>query len=260
MNGGARDPVLAVTQLRVVRDRRPVLGGVDLVACAGEVLALIGPNGAGKSTLLSAVIGRLPYTGAIRLGDADAAALDPRARARRVAWVPQRSGLRASMRVANVVAAGRYARQGWLARLSQSDAAAVAQAMRLADCADLAERPFDRLSCGEQQRVLVARALAGEAPLLLLDEPTAGLDPRHALGLLALVRRLAGEGRAVVVVLHHLDEAERCADRVALLAGGIITAEGSPAAVLADGPLRAAYGIVPVPNGALGLRLAEDLR
>ncbi len=249
-------PPLVVSDLHIVRAGRPVLAGIHLLAAHGEVLALIGPNGAGKSSLLGAVIGRVPHAGTIRLGGVYTQHLDARQRARRLAYVPQRSALRASLSVAAVVAAGRFARQGWLARISAADRAAVDTALVRTDCAGLAERAFDQLSFGEQQRVLLARALATDAPLLLLDEPAAGLDPAHALALLALVRSLADEGRAVVIVLHQLDQVARCADRVALLHGGRLLACGSPDEVLAAGPLRTAYGVEPVPGGALGLRLA----
>ena len=249
-------PLLVVSDLAILRDGRPVLSGVNLSAAPGEVLALIGPNGAGKSSLLGAAIGRVSYQGTIHLGGVDARHLDARERARHIAYVPQRSALRASLPVVAVVAAGRFARQGWLARVSAADRAAVDAALHRADCAQLAERLFDRLSFGEQQRVLLARALATGAPLLLLDEPAAGLDPAHALALLALVRGLADEGRAVVIVLHQLDQVARCADRVALLHGGRLLACDTPDVVLSVGPLRTAYGVEPVPGGALGLRLA----
>jgi iron complex transport system ATP-binding protein len=249
--------LLTFAGVGVRRAGRVVLDGVDLAVSGGEVVALIGPNGAGKSTLLLAALGRLAHAGSLRAGDAEVAALEPRERARRMGYVPQRGGLRAPLTVTQVVAAGRFARGGMLAGIGAADRAAVARALAEADAAVLAERRFDQLSCGEQQRVLLARALATEAPLLLLDEPTAGLDPGHALALLALLRRVAAAGRGVLVALHHLDEVARVADRVALLQGGRLVLVGTPAEVLSAGPLRAAYGVEPVPGGGLGLRLAE---
>lgn len=243
--------------LSVERDGKPVITEVTLTVAAGEVVALIGANGAGKSTLLLAALGRLAYSGSICLADDEVRDLTSRARAQRLAYVPQRSGLRSSLNVAQVVAAGRFARSGPLARLSPGDQAAVLRALNEADVSGLAQRRFDHLSCGEQQRVLLARAVASEAPLLLLDEPTAGLDPRHALELLALLRRLAGAGRGLLVALHHLDEVAQVADRVALLHDGRLLALGPPGEVLTAGPLRAAYGVEPLSGGGFAVRLME---
>lgn len=248
---------LVFAAVGVMREKRSVVTGVDVTVAAGEVVALIGPNGAGKSTLLLAALGRLEYGGSIRIAGDEVRDLDPRARAMRLAYVPQRGALRAPLSVTQVVAAGRFARGGTLARLGADDQAAVQRALVDADVVALAARRFDQLSCGEQQRVLVARALASEAPVILLDEPTAGLDPGHALALLALLRRLAAVGRGIMVALHHLDEVARVADRVALVYGGRLAAVGAPAEVLAAGPLRAAYGVEPVIGGGLGLRLME---
>jgi len=246
---------LVFSAVSIERDRRAVLTGIDLTLVTGEVLALIGPNGAGKSTLLLAALGRLPYRGSIRVAGAEVSALNARTRAQRLGYVPQRGGLHAPLSVVQVVAAGRFSRGGMLARLSSVDQRAIADALREADVQALAERRFDQLSCGEQQRVLLARALATEAPVLLLDEPTAGLDPGHALALLGLLRRIAASGRAVIVALHHLDEVAHVADRVVLVHGGRAAVVGSPAEVLTEPWLRAAYGVEPVPGTGLGLRL-----
>ena len=156
---------------------RQVLRNVALDASPGEVLALLGPNGAGKSTLLKALAGLLPYEGTVMLGDAESDSLSPRARARRVSYVPQRSLLRSALSVEEVVALGRYVHGGSFGGLSKDDREAIEHAMETAHADVLRGRIFTQLSVGEQQRVLLARALASDAPILLLDEPTAGVDP-----------------------------------------------------------------------------------
>ncbi len=248
---------LVIEDLTVALGARPVLNGVSLLARAGAVTALLGPNGAGKSTLLRAVLGLVPARGRIALAGQDLAALDARARARRVAYVPQRSALDSGLSVAEVVAHGRYAHRGALAGLSRADRAAIDAALVASDALTLAARPFDRLSVGEQQRVLLARALATGAEAILFDEPTSALDIGHALALTALMRRLAGDGRVVVVVLHQLDEVRRVADHAVLVHDGRVLAAGDPDAVLAAGPLRTAYGVEPVRQDGFGYRLVD---
>ncbi|MCK6490563.1 MAG: ABC transporter ATP-binding protein [Planctomycetes bacterium] len=249
-------PRLRIEGLCVQRDRRLVVDGASLALDAGEVVALVGPNGAGKSTLLKAALALVPaQAGRVLLDGADLLAMPARLRARRVAYVPQRSRLSAPMSVENVVGTGRFAQGGPLARRSAADQAAIAAALAAADAGHLAARPFNALSGGEQQRVLIARALATGAGTLLLDEPTAGLDIAHALALVALLRRLAGEGRAVLAVLHDLDEVRRAADRAVLLVAGRVRAEGPPAALFAGDALAEAFGVEAVPGAACGFRL-----
>ncbi|MBA3845526.1 MAG: ABC transporter ATP-binding protein, partial [Planctomycetes bacterium] len=144
---------------------------------------------------------------------------------------------------------GRYAHHGALAGLSQADHVAIDAALEASDASALAARAFDRLSVGEQQRVLLARALATGAEAILFDEPTSALDIGHALAFMALMRRLAADGRVVVVVLHQLDEVRRVADHAVLLHDGRVLAAGAPADVLAAGPLRTAYGVEPDGSG-----------
>jgi iron complex transport system ATP-binding protein len=252
------EPALAVRGLAVSRDGRAILSGIDLQADRGAVLAVVGPNGAGKSTLLKVLAGLLPYEGQVLLEGGDAAALDRRARARRVAYVPQHSALDAALPVRAVVAQGRFAHgEAWRGP-SRADEDAIERALALTDAARLADRPFNRLSYGERRLVLLARALATGAKLLLLDEPTAALDVRHALDLLSVLRRLAGDGACVVVVLHQLQEAVSHCDRALLLAEGRTVAAGPAAEVISAGPVRRVYGVELVPAAHFGYRLPGD--
>ena len=248
--------VLTISHVTVRRAAVTVLHDVSLVVAAGEILAVIGPNGAGKSTALKAVLGLIPHDGVVCVEGEPVASMSPRERARCLAYVPQRSqlagGMSVGMDVRNVVALGRFAHLGDMARLSARDAAAIDRALERCSITAFAERPFTQLSVGEQQRVLLARALATQAPVLLLDEPTAALDVGHALELLELLRSLAREGKAIVVVLHDLDQVARLADRVCLLDKGQVRACGPVAEVFTAAHLAAVFGVAPVIGGAMG--------
>lgn len=237
------------------RPGRPVLRGVDLQAPAGQTTALLGPNGAGKSTLLKAILGLVPSEGRIRLGQRPITALSATERAKTVAYVPQRSQLTAPLSVERVVELGRFAHRGVLQGATARDRDAVAGALRDAGVEALRDRAFPELSGGEQQRVLLARALATEAPVLLLDEPTSALDVRQRLLMHGVLARLRAEGRTVLVVLHDLDEARAHADRAVLLQAGRVAAEGPVDEVVAAGPVGAVYGVELVEGGGLGWRL-----
>jgi iron complex transport system ATP-binding protein len=249
------EPVLAVRALSVKREGRLILADVSFTAEAGSVLAVVGPNGAGKSTLLKVLAGLLPYRGEVRLEGADAALLGRRARARRVAYVPQHSALDAALPVHAVVAQGRFAHRDLLGGASIGDAQAIERALKLTDATRLHDRSFNKLSYGERRLVLLARALATGAGLLLLDEPTAALDVRHALDLLSVLRRLASEGACVVVVLHQLQEAVSQCDRALLLAEGRPVACGPVADVIAAEHIRRVYDVELVPGAHFGYRL-----
>jgi iron complex transport system ATP-binding protein len=249
---------LTISNLTVNRGSKRVVEDLSFAVPAGTVTALIGPNGAGKSTVLKAVMGLLPaVAGTVTWQGGDLLKLSRMRRAQLAAYVPQRSLLACAMSVVNVVAMGRFAHQDGLARLGEADRAAVDAALRQTDASHLAQRPFNQLSCGESQRVLLARALASGARVILMDEPTSSLDVGHALAALRLLRDLAAEGRALVVVLHHLDEVRQCADRAVLMHRGQAIAGGASDEVLAAGPLREAFGVEPVAGGALGFRLDE---
>lgn len=246
--------MLTVSQLTVLRDTCPVVDRLDVTVASGEVVALLGPNGAGKSTALRAMLGLLPFQGTVTVEGRDVRTLDARQRARHLGYVPQRSQLTAAMDVRNVVALGRFAHQGLLARLSDADRVAVDAALVRTDAAHLAGRLFTQLSVGEQQRVLLARALCSGAGVILLDEPTAALDVGHALALLDLLRELAAQGHALVVVLHDLDQVVKVADRALLLHQGRTVASGAVAEVLTAEHLLPVFGVEPVAGGAWGFR------
>ncbi|MCB9604716.1 MAG: ABC transporter ATP-binding protein [Polyangiales bacterium] len=245
--------LLRARALEVRRSGRLVLGGVDVDVRRGELLAVLGPNGAGKSTLLRALAGLLASTGTLELGERSLREVPDRERARAIAFVPQRSGLMSPFAGAEVVAQGRYALGG-----ARPDAKEVVAAIERVGAGPLAHRPFTALSVGEQQRILLARALATDAPILVLDEPTAPLDVGQALATFGLLRSLAAEGRALVAAVHGLDDARRFADRVLVLEGGRPRAEGEPREVLADPLLRPLYGVTIAEDAAPRFDRVED--
>jgi len=222
---------------------RAVVHGVCATVERGEWVALIGPNGAGKTTLLRAVAGLLPHDGRVSLLGSDAAHLDRRERARLLAVVPQAPETPPWLTVAEYVLMGRTPHLGPLAREGAADREAAARALDRLDLAAFAERQLGTLSGGEQQRAVVARALAQEAPIVLLDEPTAALDIGHqqqALELLDALRE--DDGLTLVAAMHDLTLAAQYADRVLLLSDGRIVADGTPAAVLTETALAEHYG------------------
>ena len=243
--------------LTVQRGPRTVLDALSFDVHGGEVLAVLGPNGAGKTTLLRALAGLCPHLGAIHLGPDRLDALAPEQRARRVTFVPQESELRAALAVREVVALGRYARSTF-ARSASADAAEVARALAATDVEALADRPFTDLSSGEKKRVLIARALATDAPILLLDEPTATLDVEHALRLFALLADVAKGGRTVIVVLHQLEQALEFAHTALLLERGAQVARGPVREVITAEHVRAVYRVSLIPGGAPGFRLLGE--
>ena len=237
--------MLETQSLCVSYGKRLALEGVSLCVQRGEILGVIGPNGAGKSTLIRALSGVLPIAGGkVYLGGEDIACLSPSQRARRLAVVPQARNLPPAFTVYESVLIGRTPHLGWLGQAGAADHARVRSALEAVQLVDLSDRRVGELSGGEQQRVLLARALAQDTPVLLLDEPTTHLDLQHQSGLLNLVRSLATERRlAVLMALHDLNLAALYADRVALLVGGKIEAIGSPQEVLTAAGLTEAFGV-----------------
>jgi iron complex transport system ATP-binding protein len=225
---------------------RTILHEVTVSVAPGELTALIGPNGAGKSTLLRVIAGLVELSGgSIRLLGADVEAIraDAALRARLVAYLPQDRTVHWPLKVRHIVALGRLSHRRSGPEGDAADTSAIDEAMRRMSVADLAGRPIDRLSGGEKARVLIARALAQQAPVLLADEPAAGLDPGHQLELYAMLRDLAREGRTIIVAMHDLSAAVRFADRAILLDSGRLVAAGPPADVLSPANLATAYGI-----------------
>lgn len=236
--------ILAADNLRAGYGAADTLHGVSLHARAGEVVGLIGPNGAGKSTLLSVLAGlRAPKAGQLTLGGRPLGSLVPRVRAREVAYLPQSPDCHWPLAVEQVVALGRLPQRSPWSASSAADREAVAAAMRRMEVEALAERRFTELSGGEKMRVLLARAICGAPRLLLADEPVDGLDPAHQLEVMGLLRELAADGRAVVVVLHDLVLASRFCDRLVLLKEGRVLAVGKPREVLTEENCAQGYGI-----------------
>lgn len=222
---------------------REVLRQIQLGVRPGECVALLGPNGSGKSTLLKALVRGLPrWQGEVRICGAELATARPHEIARQVALVPQEETARFAFRVADVVAMGRLCRSDGLFDTPE-DREKSRKAMERADCAHLADRPYTELSGGERQRVLIARALAQESPVLLLDEPTSHLDPAHQVEVAELVRSLSREGVTSIAAVHDLNLAARIADRGILLRRGEIVLDEAMTTLQKSPLLDEVYGV-----------------
>jgi len=235
--------MLKIQNLSVNYAARQVLKNINLEVKKGETLALLGPNGSGKSTLLRTISGILPFTqGAISLAEHPLSSLSPAERARWISVVPQNATLPPAFTAWETVLLGRTPYINFLGQISARDEAIAHAALEKVDALCLSERYMGELSGGEQQRVLLARALAQAAPILLLDEPTTYLDLQHQMSLLNLVHKLAhDEDLTVVIALHDLNLAARYADRIALLVDGQIKALGTAKQVLRADVIADAY-------------------
>lgn len=237
------DAVLQIQDLSLHVAQRQLQSGISLSVAAGERLALIGPNGVGKSTLLKTVLGLLPYQqGHILVNGQELQTLNELERAGLIAYVPQQSHIEFPVPVQDVVSWARYAYNGF-ARLSVDDREIVKRCLAEFGLTAVAERNVQTLSGGEQRRVLLARAAASQAPLILCDEPTAHLDMKHMLGLDDALSRLCNNGRAVLMVLHDLRDAERFADQVLLMGSNQVHGPGNLAALLDAQLVQDVYGV-----------------
>lgn len=235
--------MLRIQDLQASFGNQSVLQGIELRLKRGEVLGLIGPNGSGKTSLLRCISGVHPsWKGELSLNDKDVQTFSGRERAQQFAVVPQNAHLPPAFTVWESVSIGRTPHLDWLGRLGEKDKARIDWALNVTELDALKERRVSELSGGEQQRTLLARALAQEAAVLLLDEPTAHLDLHHQVAFLSLIKRLVSVDKlAVLIALHDLNLASIYADRLILLASGRIRASGAPHEVLTTENLQSVY-------------------
>lgn len=234
---------LAVENLHASLGAARIIRGVSLRVEGSRFVGLIGPNGVGKTTLIRAVAGLIPFAGSVTLDGNPVSALSPRSRARAMSYLAQGAGSHWPLEVSRLIALGRLPHLEPFHRASAADEAAIARAIALAGVAEFIGRDVLTLSGGERARVLLARALAVEAPLLLVDEPVSALDPYHQIRIMEVLRAYADEGRTVVAVLHDLSLAARYCDRLILLDNGQVKADGAPGDVLTPQNLRDTYRI-----------------
>ncbi len=235
--------VLSVKNLRASLARKPVLHDVHFEAKPGEFIGLIGPNGAGKTTLLRTLLNLIDVQGVLQLDGNDLRKMKAVERARSIAYLPQERDVAWPVSVQMLVSLGRSALKPAFAGLDAQDEALIEAAMQRMDVASFRARPVSELSGGERARVLIARVLAQDTPLILADEPVGGLDPAHQLGLMQTFVRLAKEGRTVIASLHDLGLAAQHCTRLIVLDKGRIVADGEPEAVLTSALLERVYGI-----------------
>ena len=243
MNGD-RPEAISARKLYYEVDAETLLDGVTMHAGRGQLVGLIGPNGAGKTTLLRAVSGILGYRdGTVRLEGADLESLSSREIAAGLALVPQIAPYTHGFTSIELVLMGRYPHLGRFQIEGKEDDRIARDAMRLTETEQFADRTLDTLSGGERQRVFVSRALAQQPRVLLLDEPTSNLDVLHQLKVFDLVRRLVDDGLTAIAAIHDLNMAARYCDRLLLLSGGRVIAEGTPEEVLTPTTIESAFGV-----------------
>ena len=235
--------MIRISHLSAGYGEKTVLQDLTFSIEPGSVTTLVGPNGCGKTTLLRALTGQLSQTaGEISLCGRELSSYNRKELARTVALLPQTRNT-PDLTVEALVEHGRYPHLGFSRRLSEKDRQIVARAMEQTDVAHLARLPLGELSGGQQQRAYIAMALAQDAQIIALDEPTAHLDLQHQFELLELVRRLQAAGKTVVLVLHDLDHALRCSDRLVLLQQGRLVQWGTPRALLDSGALEQVFQV-----------------
>lgn len=235
--------MITFQSLTVRRKRQIILDDISGHFPAGQLTGIIGPNGAGKSTLARALLGLMRYEGRVALQGQDIAGLSPTQLALRIAYLPQGQILHWPLSVERLVSLGRLPHLAPLSTLNPADSLAIEQAMERTGVLAMRGRDATQLSGGERARVLLARALASEAPALIVDEPLASLDPGYQLDVMDLLRRESQRGAMVACVLHDLDMALRYCDRLILLHQGRILSAGAPMEVLTPDHLRISFGI-----------------
>ena len=241
---GSKPQAISAQDISYEVEGKTLLDGVTLHADRGQLVGLIGPNGAGKSTLLRTISGILKHRGgSVRLEGADLKSLSSKDVAAALALVPQIAPYTHGFTSIELVLMGRYPHLGRFQIEGKEDDRIARDAMRLTETEEFADRTLDTLSGGERQRVFVARALAQQPRILLLDEPTANLDVLHQLKVLDLVRQLVDDGLTAVAAIHDLNMAARYCDRLVLLSGGRVLAEGTPEEVLSPETIESAFGV-----------------
>jgi iron complex transport system ATP-binding protein len=239
----AAKPKLHAVNVLVRLGNALVIDGAALDLRAGELTVMIGPNGAGKTTLMRALAGLVPAEGRIEIDGKPLASLTAPERAQRIAYLPQGHVFHWPMPVAAVVGLGRYPYADAFSALTDADRRAVDKALKATDTEEFAHRAVTTLSGGERARVALARALACEAPILLADEPTVSLDPRHQLVVMGLLANAAHDGGAVLAIGHDLALAARFADRIVIMDRGRLVADGAPRDVLTAERIASVFGV-----------------
>ncbi|WP_137864936.1 MULTISPECIES: ABC transporter ATP-binding protein [unclassified Sphingomonas] len=234
---------ISLQGVAVALGNRMVVKNAGAVFTPGTLTGIVGPNGAGKSTLARAMLALVPHKGRILVDDAEVATMPRADLARRVAYLPQGQTLHWPLTVERLVELGRLPHLAPMSRIGDADTVSIERAMTRADVASLRDRVATELSGGERARVLLARALAVEAPALIADEPLASLDPGHQIDVMELLHGEARAGALVIAVLHDLTMAARYCDRLVLIDRGTIVADGTPAEVLTPANLKSVYGI-----------------
>ncbi|WP_408958658.1 heme ABC transporter ATP-binding protein [Natrinema sp. 74] len=257
------DPAtITVTDCSLAFGDLEVLEGISLTVDPGEFVGIVGPNGAGKTTLLRLISGALePDSGMVTIDGVDVHDVSSKRSSRLVSVVPQDTTLSFSFPVRDVVEMGRHPHRSRFSSPTSEDRNAVERAVERTRTAELADRPIDEVSGGQRQRVVLARAIAQETPVMLLDEPTASLDVNHQVETLELVRELVDEGRTVVAAIHDLDLAARYCDRLVMLSGGRVAEDGAPSTVLTSETLAASFdaNAVVTPNPVTGAETVTAL-
>ena len=238
----APDPVVDVENVAVEFGEVSVLGDVSFAVDSGELVGVVGPNGAGKTTLLRTISGALsPSRGSVVVDGADVHDLDSKESSRLIAVVPQDTTLSFAFDVRDVVEMGRHPHRSRFSPPTRRDREIVNRALERTRTTHLADRSIEAVSGGERQRVILARAIAQDTPVLLLDEPTASLDVNHQVETLELVRSLVEDGRTVIAAIHDLDLAARYCDRLVMVADGVVHRNGAPKEVLTPETLESAF-------------------